>query len=332
MMQCEKCNLPKVSIIVPVYGVEKYIERCAASLFGQTLNELEYIFVDDCTPDRSIEVMQNTLARYPERCGQVRVIRHVENQGVSQSRQDGLDVATGEYIIHCDPDDWVELDMYESLYNEAQRTNADMVICDFKYSKSGSASVQCPDELTSISVLECITSRSRTIIHGAAWNKLLKAKIAKREKFPIGVSYCEDVTYWCKILSQELKIEYLNRSLYHYDYHPGTLCTVKSKEAIINDNKHIAIIESMKVGDNQRYDACLDSFIITVIFNRAFLSGLLSNSEFYKFYSPYRLCISSCSKRIIRFCIALSSIGLASQTLIIYKILVKVWQCIRCQR
>lgn len=82
----ENMSQPKVSIIIPVYNAEAYIERCAASLFGQTLNELEYIFVDDCSSDSSIEVMKNTLALYPERYEQVRIIRHDKNQGVSQAR------------------------------------------------------------------------------------------------------------------------------------------------------------------------------------------------------------------------------------------------------
>ena len=122
---------PKVSIVIPVYNVEKYIERCVRTLFAQTLDDLEYIFVDDCSPDNSIDVMLKVLEEYPVRKPQVKLIRHEINQGVSQSRQDGVEAATGEYIIHCDPDDWVELDMYEQLYTKAKETNADLVLCDY---------------------------------------------------------------------------------------------------------------------------------------------------------------------------------------------------------
>lgn len=122
---------PKVSIIIPVYKVEKYIERCVRTLFGQTLDSLEFIFVDDCSPDNSIELLKKVLNDYPNRLEQVKIIRHEVNKGVGKSRQDGVDAASGEYIIHCDPDDWVELDMYEKMYTKATDENVDVVICDY---------------------------------------------------------------------------------------------------------------------------------------------------------------------------------------------------------
>ena len=123
--------MPKVSVVIPTYKVEKYIERCARSLFEQTLDSLEYIFVDDCSPDNSIAVMQKVLEEYPQRKDQVKVIRHEVNQGVGAARNHGVAACTGDYIIHCDPDDWVDLNMYETMYNKAIETNADMVYSDF---------------------------------------------------------------------------------------------------------------------------------------------------------------------------------------------------------
>ena len=88
--------MPKVSVIVPVYGVEKYIERCARSLFEQTLDDIEYIFVDDCSPDRSIEILNQVIGEYPGRKDQVQIIHHASNQGLALARQTGLKAATGE--------------------------------------------------------------------------------------------------------------------------------------------------------------------------------------------------------------------------------------------
>ena len=103
---------PKVSVVIPVYGVEKYIERCARSLFEQTMQEgIEYIFVDDCSPDRSIEILEKVLKEYPHREPQVKIIQHSKNQGIFYTRNTGVENATGEYIIHCDSDDWVEPDI-----------------------------------------------------------------------------------------------------------------------------------------------------------------------------------------------------------------------------
>lgn len=213
--------------------------------------------------------------------------------------------------------------MYESLYNEAQRINADMVICDFRYSKSGSAS-QCPDELTSISVLECITSRSRTILHGATWNKLLKAEIAKREKFPIGVSYCEDVTYWCKVLKNNLKIAYLSRIFYNYDFHPGSLCSVKSRESLMSDFRHIKMIESLKTNTDMRYDACLNSYMTSIVFHRAFMSGLLSNREFVAYCTVFKPCFKYSNSNVVRVSLSMSIYGFATQALLLCKVFNKL--------
>lgn len=110
--------MPKISVIIPVYKAEPYIERCVRSLFSQTLDDLEYIFIDDCTPDNSISVLKAVLDEYPNRRDQVKIVNHQHNQGVSQSRQDGFDATTGEYVIHCDPDDWIEPEMYELLYDK----------------------------------------------------------------------------------------------------------------------------------------------------------------------------------------------------------------------
>lgn len=125
---------PKVSVIVAVYNVEPYVERCVHSLFNQTLDDIEYIIVDDCSPDNSIEIIKKTLDRYPQRKKQVKFIHHESNQGQAGARTSGMKAATGEYMIHCDPDDWVELNMYELLYNAAHpigKNPIDVVLCNY---------------------------------------------------------------------------------------------------------------------------------------------------------------------------------------------------------
>ena len=122
---------PLVSVIVPIYGVEPYIEKCARSLFEQSLENMEFIFVNDCTPDKSVEILRQVIEDYPRRYLQIQIIEHEENRGLAMARNSGLLIAKGEYIIHCDSDDWVELDMYEEMYEKALEKNADIVICDY---------------------------------------------------------------------------------------------------------------------------------------------------------------------------------------------------------
>lgn len=123
--------MPKVSVIIPVYGVEKYISRCARSLFEQTLDDIEYIFVDDCTKDNSIGVLQEVLEQYPQRREQTRIVKLLVNSGQAAARKYGMQLATGDYIIHCDGDDWVDVEMYDKMWRRAIETNSDIVFCEF---------------------------------------------------------------------------------------------------------------------------------------------------------------------------------------------------------
>ena len=120
----------KVSVIVPVYNVAKWIERCARSLFEQTLEDMEFIFVDDASPDESISILKRVMLDYPRRACQVNIVTHEANLGSSYARNTGMTVAKGEYIAYCDSDDWVSNDMYASLYEEAKRSDADICYCD----------------------------------------------------------------------------------------------------------------------------------------------------------------------------------------------------------
>ena len=117
----------RISILVPVYGVEQFIEACAISLFEQTVDDLEYIFVDDCTPDRSIEVLRSVLERYPERKQQVRIIRHDRNRGLGAARSTLLHAAQGDFVIYADSDDVMMTDAVEKLSKRQQETGADIV-------------------------------------------------------------------------------------------------------------------------------------------------------------------------------------------------------------
>lgn len=117
----------RVSIIVPVYGVERYIERCSRSLFEQTYQNLEFVFVDDCSPDRSIEVLKKVVEAYPERKDFVRIVKHERNRGAAASRNTGLTHSKGDFVFYVDSDDWIELDAVELLVNVQLLCDSDIV-------------------------------------------------------------------------------------------------------------------------------------------------------------------------------------------------------------
>ena len=116
-----------VSILVPIYGVEKYIRRCAESLFEQTYSNIEFIFVDDYTPDNSISKLKETLANYPNHKNQVKILRHEHNRGLAAARNTAVEAAAGEFLMHVDSDDWIESDTVELCMAKQLETDADIV-------------------------------------------------------------------------------------------------------------------------------------------------------------------------------------------------------------
>lgn len=121
----------KVSIIVPVYRTEKYIERCVRSLMEQTLKEdIEFIFINDATPDNSMEVLNRIVSEYPERRGQILILHNLTNIGIAETRKRGIEAAKGEYIGWCDSDDWCELNMFETMLESSENGKIDIVVCN----------------------------------------------------------------------------------------------------------------------------------------------------------------------------------------------------------
>lgn len=114
-----------ISVIIPVYNVEKYLEQCLDSVMNQTMKELEIILVNDGSTDNSGHICD----RYAKKDSRIVVI-HKENQGLAAARQSGLDVARGEYIGFVDSDDWLELNMYEEMFQVAKKTDSDIVFCN----------------------------------------------------------------------------------------------------------------------------------------------------------------------------------------------------------
>ena len=114
-------DLPLISILVPIYEVEKYIERCARSLFEQTYPNLEFVFVDDASPDKSIEILQLVINDYPKWDDHVSIIRHDKNYGIAATRNTLVKNSRGEFLLHVDSDDWIEPNTVELLVKKNMR-------------------------------------------------------------------------------------------------------------------------------------------------------------------------------------------------------------------
>lgn len=164
--------MPAVSVIIPVYKAHEYISKCAESLFSQTLKDIEYIFIDDCTPDDSIQIIKNVLEQYPHRRPQVKIIKMQCNSGTGAVRKRGLEVASGEYVIHCDSDDWIDPQYYEKLYEAAIRESADIVVSNFirEYRKSA-IRIEC---FATKNPVEALYNMPNNSFYCMLWNKLIR--------------------------------------------------------------------------------------------------------------------------------------------------------------
>lgn len=237
----EYVNHPKVSIIVLIYKVEPYIEHCVRSLFEQTLQEIEYIFVNDCTPDNSMKVLRKMVDEYPSRKPSVRILSHEHNSGTGIARNSGLRASTGEYVIYCDGDDWVESDMYEKLYRKGNEEGADIVMCDYYAERQGEMKRLCQNPF--VGQADVISKMLTGEIHSCVWGALVKRELfeAYQIRFPIGISMWEDMITSVKVHYYAKKVAYVDKALYHYMFnmdslvHKETAKNVADKIYVVNE-------------------------------------------------------------------------------------------------
>lgn len=206
---------PKVSVIIPVYGVERFIERCARSLMEQTLDNVEYIFVDDASKDKSMEILQTVLKCYPKRENSIQIVRHNQNKGLPAARNTGLEIASGEYVFHCDSDDFMELGALEALYNQAKQDDADIVWSDwFLTFEKNERYMHEPSFSTPEAALKAMLGGGMKF---NVWNKLAKRTLYTDYKivFPSGYGMGEDMTM-ILLFAYAKKVSYLPKAFYHY--------------------------------------------------------------------------------------------------------------------
>ena len=224
-----------VSVVIPVYKVESYIERCLHTLFGQTLEEIEYIFVDDGSPDASVVKIGEVLEQYPHRKSQTKLLRHDRNRGVAAARTTGIRAATGEYLIHCDPDDYVEPDMYEKLYAKAKETDADVVVCDYWLEKATQKKVVTPAYRdTPQQCLKDMYKKDGLYMH--LWSKLVRRRLISRYTIVpfAGTDYGEDLNCTMQIFYYAKHLAVVRKPLYHYCQREGSLSISSASRAILN--------------------------------------------------------------------------------------------------
>ena len=202
----------KISVVVPIYGVEAYIADCARSLLSQSWKDVEFIFVNDGTPDRSMEVLADVLKEFPER--EV-VIVNQENRGLPQARKAGILKATGDYIMHVDSDDWLPDGALEKLAKKALATDADVIHYYVKKVRANGSSHISKDKDygdPQVYAREIVRFHS----HGFMCNKLMKRSLYQKEIFYPKYNMHEDMVLSCQLLAGARSLVLIKEPLYLY--------------------------------------------------------------------------------------------------------------------
>ncbi|MGP1485594.1 MAG: glycosyltransferase family 2 protein [Campylobacter sp.] len=267
-----------VSIIVPIYNVEKYIERCATTLFEQDYDNIEYIFVNDCTPDRSMNFLQDAIEKYPNRKNHVKIINNFINIGSSMTRKNGLDASSGKYILFVDSDDWIELDMISSLVCEAKKSNADIVCCDMILHYKN-RQIYKKDQHKDINNEYKLKALIGGYVLPSMPNKLIRREIFSNIIFP-KFQFGEDVYIMIQAFYYSKNIKYIKKPFFHYNkLNESSLSTNINEKTIIDiKNMYFSICDFLK--DKNIYDELIDfhrTRLISVVFynlNDSFIKNL----------------------------------------------------------
>mgnify|MGYP003435705634 CR=1 FL=1 len=233
-------KLPLLSIIVPIYKVEEFLEECVESILKQEFKDYELILVDDGSPDNCGKICDN----YAELDNRIKVI-HKKNEGVSIARQIGVKHSKGLYSIHVDADDYIDKCEIERMMDIALKFNADMVVCDYILEYKKNKFVYQKGMKDACDAFDFLKQIYNGIFIGTLWNKLIKTSLYNNVIFLKQCNYCEDVYILTQILSNNISINYINEALYHYCYDASSLTREINRNYIINRIIFIQEIEKI---------------------------------------------------------------------------------------
>ena len=283
MILCDSdINSPKISVIIPIYNVERYLRKCIDSILAQTYRKLEIILVDDGSPDMCPQICDE----YKARDERIRVI-HKENGGLSSARNSGLDICTGDYIGFVDSDDWVASTMYEDLLNSISKYKSDIAFCGI--SRVDETENYCIETLkyghervmSNMDFVSDIFLKNHENV--CVWNKLYSANVFRNIRFPVGQIY-EDAAILPQIVGNVTSLSYADVIGYYYRYRKGSLMNSgkaeKHKEAILYNTKSIEHFMREKAPQLQKEFDCYEVNELAFILDFYNRSGIKKNPEY----------------------------------------------------
>ena len=251
-----------ISIIVPFYNVEQYIDRCLKSLICQTYTNIEILLVDDCSPDDTIKIVKE----YVRKDARIKLLSYKKNRGLGGARNYGIEKAKGAYLMFVDSDDYIELNSIELLYTKAMHYN--LCVLEANYIKEGETITEILPR-RSINTKDVLTGKeywdSIPIAPVVAWNKLYKLSFLKENKLLFKLRKFEDVAFTAEVFMKAKRVMNINLPFYHYIVRENSIMTVSTSESHLEDS--YALIKDMKnlFERNQQNQQMQKSYLYTYI-------------------------------------------------------------------
>ena len=266
-----------ISILVPIYGVERFIGTCAESLFSQSYENLEYIFVDDCTPDGSIDILQGTLKRYPMRQSQVKIIRHQSNRGLGASRKTALTASNGTFVLNVDSDDYLTEGAVDALMAVQEKTDADIVSGSYiQLLPNGERQEMTVRHLDKELMLKLLLMQNT--IPQNIWARLIRKSVYTTNGIDSveGIDMAEDYALTPRLIHAAHSIAFCDKAVYVYRLGSATStfgAFMKPRHIIsfLSANETVRqYIQACK--DRDRYQYALETGLLNT-FQKAFAAG-----------------------------------------------------------
>lgn len=276
---------PKVSICIPVYNVQEYIEECLESVIHQTYSNVEIIIVNDCTPDNSMEIVN----RYVSSDSRIRILEHCKNKGLMRARQTGYMAATGDYIAFCDSDDTLPSNCIEKLLNTAVKTDADIVSGNMQrfinnqfYAPDNYSLPYGTDPESVYKALLC-KKYSHTL-----WGKLFKTRLLKNYKYTTldNATNAEDGILFYQIIQHSDKTISISDVVYYYRYNPTSSTNSRFKYSSLSS---IFFLQTLRQNIGEKYPALYENAWIYIanVINNLYANGYDKEYDLKKIIKEY---------------------------------------------
>ena len=231
-----------MSIIVPFYNVEQYIDRCIQSLLNQTYQNIEILLVDDCSPDNTLEIAQ----QYAKTDSRIKILQYEKNRGLGGARNYGIQNAKGEYILFVDSDDYIEANTIEQLYEKAKDNN--LCVLEANYLKESDSSTEVLPRISNYTDIVYSGKKyweSIPIAPVVAWNKFYKLSFLQENNIVFRLRKFEDVAFTAEVFMKAKRVMNIDFPFYHYIVRENSIMTETTSVSHLEDA--YALIQDMKV-------------------------------------------------------------------------------------